>query len=138
MSHSRISFLQPSAPEKIGLVADGEIKYPNANKQTCHSTCYEGYTTNGEVAETYVEGSTTEIDWSKTYYSCERCDIPCDSCAGAGPWNADDDLNFIGVEDDKFKCLTCSSSFPYLVDENEDGELLTTNSANGVVSYGEC
>lgn len=25
-------FLQPSAPEKIGLVENGEIKYPNANK----------------------------------------------------------------------------------------------------------
>ena len=49
------------------------------------------------------------IDWTKAYYKCVSCDIPCASCAGAGPYHSPDSglESLVGVEGDKFKCLTC-------------------------------
>ena len=62
------------------------------------------------------------IDWTKAYYKCVSCDIPCASCVGAGPYHSPDSglESLVGVEGDKFKCLTCDVAFKYLVEETQE------------------
>lgn len=90
----------------------------NGLRATCASQCDGGYTTNGNIAEaTEEEIAADTIDWSKAYYECEACDIPCKTCEGAGPYSLVEAENLVGVAGDKFKCTSCDPAFKYLSEE---------------------
>lgn len=94
----------------------GAAPYPNtflvstAEGSTCAAQCPDGYTTNGN--KVVGKDDTGAIVPSKTYQVCTNCDLACRTCKGQT-------LKPAGVKGDKSKCLTCSSTFPYIVKAQE-------------------
>lgn len=93
----------------------GPTPYPNiflvsnAAGSTCSAQCPAGYTTDGNTVPPSSEGSSLG---PATYHVCTNCELACRTCRGQTAAPA-------GKPNDKSKCLTCSSTFPYIVRAQE-------------------